>query len=264
MLDLAKAALPWMGTLAGLERTDRGLESGNDFRTGRAIAGTGLAAMRGLTVAGGAGTSLLSTAGAGAGAGLGMAAGLTDSFSVLGAAPSPEVEMAMTGALALGGGIAGGARPDTLPFLAAGGLGSSVMGMAATSLDQSGNHALAAGAAMLGMGSAGAGIGGAIGESVGGPMGAAVGAGIGGGVGLVGGGIMEIAQDDAADERVASISDDHGLTGGEAMGIGSLALGGALAGGAIGSIIPAVGTAIGAGVGAGVGAVGGLISSLWD
>ncbi len=264
MLDLAKAALPWLGIGAGAERGRRGAESGDGFREARGIGGGVLAGVRAGSGMAGLGGAAWSTGAAGAGAGLGMAAGLTDSFSVLGHAPSRDTELGMTGVLGAAGGIAGAARPDTVPFLAAGGLGASVMGMAATSLEASNHHTLAAGAAMLGMGSAGAGVGGAIGEEFAGPEGAAVGAGIGAGVGLVGGGIMEIARDDRPEDRIASISADHGVTGGEAMGIGGLALGGALAGGAIGSIVPAVGTAIGAGVGAGIGAVGGLISSLWD
>jgi hypothetical protein len=260
MLELAQAAMPWLGLGVGAARGVKGAEADDPFRAARGFGGAGLAATR--LLAGGAGT--LGPAAAGAGAGLGMAAGLTDSATVLGHAPSRGTEIGMTGVLGLGDGILAGARPDTAPFLAAGGLGSSVMGMAATSLENSGHHTLASGAAMLGMGAAGAGEGGAIGEAIAGPAGAAVGAGLGAGAGLVTGGIMEISNDDKPEDRLLSISDDHGITGGEAMGVGSLALGGAAAGAAIGSIVPAVGTLLGAGIGAGAGAIGGLISSLWD
>ncbi|MGE5184500.1 MAG: hypothetical protein ACM31C_20660 [Acidobacteriota bacterium] len=260
MLDLAKSALPFFGIAAGGARGVRAADNHDPARAARGFGGAGLALTR--LLAGGAGT--LGPAAAGAGAGLGMAAGLTDSARVLGHAPSAGTEAGMTGVLGVGNGILAGARPDTAPFLAAGGLGSSVMGMAATSLENSGHHTLASGAAMLGMGSAGAGEGAAIGEAIAGPGGAAVGAGLGAGAGLVTGGVMEIARDDKPEDRLFSINKDHGVTGGEAMGIGSLALGGAAAGAAIGSIVPAVGTALGAGLGAGVGAVGGLISSLWD
>ncbi len=252
--------LPYIGTGVGAYRGTSGALNDNGFRSARGFTGMGMAAGRALTSGAGGMAGGASPYMAGAGAGLGMAAGITDSMSVLGHAPSENTEMGMTGMLGLAGGALGGARPDTLPFLAAGGLTSSVAGAAATQLDAHGHDALAAGAGIVGMGDAGAGIGGAIGESIVPGAGGVVGSAIGGGVGLATGSIMEIAQEDAPDERIASVSDDHGITGGEAMGV----LGLAGAGAAIGSIVPAVGTAVGAGVGAAIGGIGALAAAFWD
>jgi len=255
--------LPFLGIGAGAERGTRGLESDNDFRAARGFTGAGLAGGRLLTSGAAAGSGMAAASGgmAGAGAGLGMAAGITDSMAVLrGEEMSDGAEMGLTGTLGLAGGALGAARPDTLPWLAAGGLTSSVAGMAARDFDASGDHALAAGAGIVGMGGAGMGIGGGIGEAIGGPAGGVLGATIGGAVGLTAGSVMEIANEDAPEERIASVSDDHGITGGEAMGVLGMAGAGAL----IGSVVPAVGTAVGAGVGAAIGGIGALAAAFWD
>jgi hypothetical protein len=254
--------LPYLGMGVGLDRMAHAHDAGNEFGEGRAATGTALAAGRALTTGAPAGSAMAGASGAmaGAGAGIGMAAGVSDSLRVLGHGPSAGVEEGMTGVLGLAGGIQGAARPDSAAMMGAGGVASSFLGMEAADLDREGNHALAAGAAIGSMGAAGAGAGGAIGEDIAGPAGAAVGAALGGAVGLGTGSIMEIAQDDAPDERIASINEDHGITGGEGMAI----LGAAGTGALIGSVIPAVGTAVGAGVGALAGGAAALIGALWD